>query len=825
MGAAVLLLPVNGYAQSPSSSKLDESLRESLDRGCGGLQPIIVTTKPGFRQATRDSLAAHGDVVRGEFPAINAIAADVHCEDLQTLAESESILSVSSNGPVGVQSLLSTLVSDLQSAVGSARTAVVGAKAAALAAQQAAREAEKSVAIAGAKVAAAARSLLLANRLTGDARASAIAVAQAALDASELAREAAEARLDVARIAATRAQSAALAAQDKLVEAEQALAGVKTTTGLRDREGKAARRLKRKFFATMPIRASQIATDEEVDAETRDYSAFETPVAGSDGAGIGVAVIDSGIEAGTDFGARIAAFYDFTQGDIRAVAPFDPYGHGTHVAGLVASEFVGVAPNARLIGLRVLNEKGQGVTANVVRAIEFAIANKSLLGINVLNLSLGHPVYEPAATDPLVQAVEHAVREGLVVVASAGNFGLNRKTGAPGYAGIASPGNAPSALTAGAVRTFNTVSRDDDRVAPYSSRGPSWYDGFAKPDVVAPGDNLLSIAAAGSVLRLAQEQRGNTGNYMRLSGTSMAAGVTSGVVALMLHANAGLTPNTVKAVLEFTSIRVLDDSGKQFDALAQGAGQIQAAGSVAMARAINPLAPVGSPWLSASLSPSTTIGNRLYTWSQSIIWGGRRVSGGDLLSEQRPAFALNIVWGEGLGSEDDNIVWGNNFGDDDNIVWGNALDLDDNIVWGNNLVWGNDDDNIVWGNLDDDNIVWGNFDDDNIVWGNNIVWGAGLLGMTLDDDNIVWGNLNDDNIVWGNLDDDNIVWGNLYDDNIVWGNRLDDDNIVWGNLDDDNIVWGNSAELGSVLRWSGGYVGGKASDARARKVLGRKGAL
>jgi serine protease AprX len=539
-----------------------------------------------------------------------------------------------------------------------------------------------------------------------------------------------------------------------------------------------------------------------------------------------VAVVDSGIEPGTDFDSRIAAFYDFTHGDIRAVTPMDPYGHGTHVAGLIASEFVGVAPNARLIGLRVLNEKGQGETANVVRAIEFAIANKELLGIDVLNLSLGHPIYEPAASDPLVQAVEHATREGIVVVVSAGNFGLNKKTGVSGYGGIASPGNAPSALTAGAVRTFSTVTRVDDRVAPYSSRGPSWYDGFAKPDFVAPGDDLLSIAAAGSALRLAQEQRGNTGSYMRLSGTSMAAGVASGVVALVLQANHGLTPNAVKAVLEYTSIPVLDEDGRRFDPLAQGAGQIEVAGSIALARAINPQAPIGTPWLSTTLTPATIIGNRSYAWSQSIIWGARRVVGEKLMTEQRPAWGLNIIWGEGLGDEDDNIVWGNNFGDDDNIVWGNSFDDDDNIVWGNNLVWGaslGDDDNIVWGNLlDDDNIVWGNDfdDDDNIVWGNNVVWGSGLIGIGIDDDNIVWGNLDDDNIVWGNLDDDNIVWGNLYDDNIVWGNN-DDDNIVWGNDlgDDDNIVWGNTSQLGSVFKWSGGFVSGKASNARARRTL------
>ena len=319
----------------------------------------------------------------------------------------------------------------------------------------------------------------------------------------------------------------------------------------------------------------------------------------------------------------------------------------------------------------------------------------------MLNLSLGHPIYEPAASDPLVQAVEHASREGIVVVVSAGNFGLNRKTGLAGYGGIASPGNAPSALTAGAARTFNTVTRTDDRVAPYSSRGPSWYDGFAKPDFVAAGDNLLSIAAAGSALRLAQEQRGNTGNYMRLSGTSMAAGVASGVVALVLHANRDLTPNAVKAILEYTSIPVLDEDGSRFDALSQGAGQIEVAGALTLARAINPLAPVGTPWLSTEITPSTTIGNHSYAWSQSIIWGARRVAGETLMTEQRPAWGLNIIWGEGLGNEDDNIVWGNNFGDDDNIVWGNSFDDDDNIVWGNNLVWGDslDDDNIVWGNL------------------------------------------------------------------------------------------------------------------------------
>ena len=453
--------------------------------------------------------------------------------------------------------------------------------------------------------------------------------------------------------------------------------------------------------------------------------------------GVGIGVIDSGIAPSPEFEDRVSAFYDFTNGAVHAAAPTDEFGHGSHVAGLIAGVNVGVAPGARLIGLKVLDSGGSGSASDVLRAIEFAVANKAALNLQVLNLSLGHPIYESAATDPLVQAVEHAVRNGLVVVVSAGNFGINRTTGEPGYAGIASPGNAPSALTTGATRAFDTVTRLDDRVAAYSSRGPTWYDGFAKPDVVAPGDNLLSVAAGNSTLRRAQELRGNTGEYMRLSGTSMAAGVTSGAVALVLGANPGLTPNALKAIMEYTAIPVLTDTGELADALTQGTGQINGDGAFTLASMIDANALVGSVWLTGgTITPTTSIGDTSYAWSQSVLWGNRKVYGENLMTEQRTAWSANIVWGEGLGSEDDNIVWGNRFADDDNIVWGNMFDNGDNIVWGNNVVWGNrfaDDDNIVWGNRfeDDDNIVWGNrfADDDNIVWGNNIVWGSGLIGM------------------------------------------------------------------------------------------------
>jgi serine protease AprX len=419
----------------------------------------------------------------------------------------------------------------------------------------------------------------------------------------------------------------------------------------------------------------------------------------------------------------------------------------------------------------VLDAKGQGRTSDVIRAIEFATANKDALRIRVINISLGHPIYEPAGTDPLVQAVEAAVRAGLVVVTASGNFGINPATGEPGYAGVVSPGNAPSALTVGALATFGTSSRADDRIAPYSSRGPSWYDGFAKPDIAAPGHNMLSVAARKSALRKMNEQRGGSGDYMRLSGTSMAAGVASGVVSLMLQTNPLLTPNALKMALQFTSIPLMKADGTVYDRLSQGTGSINAAGALQVAVSIDATQPVGAKWLAFGLPMQSTLCGRTYAWSQSMLWGAHLVLGDGIIDENRPAWATSVIWGD--GTSDDNIVWGTQWGDDDNIVWGTLFDDGDNIVWGTNFLW-SDDDNIVWGTA---------FDDDNIVWGTNVVWGTALLGFD-DGDNIVWGTFSgdDDNIVWGTLfDEDNIVWGTLR------GDGEDGDNIVWGT----SVIWGD----------------------------------
>jgi serine protease AprX len=491
------------------------------------------------------------------------------------------------------------------------------------------------------------------------------------------------------------------------------------------------------------------------------------------GSTIGVAVLDSGLKDDGNFTGRIVEFHDFT-GLTPTVnsAPYDDYGHGTHVAGLVGSsgmmssgKYDGVAQSVRFVVLKVLDKNGKGKTSTLINAIEYVIANKARLGIYVINLSIGHQIYESAATDPLVQEVERATRAGLIVVAAAGNVGRNPQTGLPGYAGITSPGNAPSAITVGAANTLNTPARSDDRVAPYSSRGPSWYDGLAKPDVVAPGHGLISDAPAGSTLAITYPSLVVTDNlrsYLKLSGTSMSTGVVSGLVAAMLEVNRWAavqratqtyndqyvnsgnwtpppypTANAIKAMLQYSATRLRDEFGVEYDALTQGAGEVNGLGALSLAYYTDTSKPVGSTWIGSPIDPHTTFGGEVTAWGQNIVWGTNILSGVDVISVNQQAWAQNIVWGTG---DDDNIVWGT-LDEDDNIVWGT------NIVWGDDIVWGT---NIIWG----DDIVWGT----NIMWSTNIVWGTGLIG-SFDGSNIVWGTFDDDNIVWGTLDDDNIVWG------------------------------------------------------------------
>src|SRR5882672_5645102 len=297
------------------------------------------------------------------------------------------------------------------------------------------------------------------------------------------------------------------------------------------------------------------------------------------GAGVGIALIDSGVSYHPDLNQGILPFsrvvyqQSFLPGNSSAA---DQYGHGTHIAGLIGGDglsstgpfysktFKGIAPGANIINLRVLDANGGGTDSTVIAAINQAIALKSKYNIRVINLSLGRAVFESYKLDPLCQAVEKAWKSGIVVVVAAGNNGRYQPTS--GYGTVSSPGNDPYVLTVGAMKPMGTPQRTDDLMASYSSKGPTVLDHVVKPDVVAPGNLLVSLEAPGSTLynqypgnRVPYSSYVNGGSnassssYFTLSGTSMATGVVSGAVADLLQKSPYLTPDQVKARLMKTA--------------------------------------------------------------------------------------------------------------------------------------------------------------------------------------------------------------------------------------------------------------------------------
>src|SRR3954468_1209756 len=330
-----------------------------------------------------------------------------------------------------------------------------------------------------------------------------------------------------------------------------------------------------------------------VEANTAESIGADQVWAGSDdvpmqtGRGVSVAVIDSGINTKHNaLKGRVLVTRDFTGGD-----GLDHYGHGTHVAAIIAGQggptaetrdYRGIAPGAYLLNLRVLGDDGSGTLSDVIEAIDWTIEHRREYNVRIINLSLGAPVLQPYRDDPLCEAVERAVRAGLVVVVAAGNYGRTAD-GKSVYGAITSPANSPYAIAVGAIDTHDTAQRSDDTLATYSSKGPTRYDMVMKPDLAAPGSHIRSAEAAGSYLSTTYPARHVSGAganaVMQLSGTSMAAGVVSGRAAPGLDARRSLSPRDTKTALQLTST-YLSSAGL----VGAGAGMINAVAAVSLAR-------------------------------------------------------------------------------------------------------------------------------------------------------------------------------------------------------------------------------------------------
>ena len=254
---------------------------------------------------------------------------------------------------------------------------------------------------------------------------------------------------------------------------------------------------------------------------------------GLTGQGVGVAIVDSGIRYCSDLDvsgsgtSRVRAAISFVPG---STSTDDLCGHGTHVAGIVGGNgaastgpgfsqtFYGVARGANLINVRVLDQNGASTVSTVISGLQWVLSNRKTYNIRVVNLSLGHPVGESYTTDPVCQAVESLYKNGIVVVCAAGNEGrVNNTVNTPGldnegwgtnYGSIQSPGNDPYVITVGATKSIDGL-RADDKIATYSSRGPSRLDLVIKPDIIAPGNKVISLYSYNSTLFQYDSANGN----------------------------------------------------------------------------------------------------------------------------------------------------------------------------------------------------------------------------------------------------------------------------------------------------------------------------
>jgi serine protease AprX len=346
-------------------------------------------------------------------------------------------------------------------------------------------------------------------------------------------------------------------------------------------------------IASTPARPSAVPAAGSAPADVFPEQSGATALwaKGDTGAGINVAVLDTGVDPLPDFGSRILPGVDLTG---AGNPELDAYGHGTFVAGLIAGDGAssngldeGEAPGAGLVPVKVAGASGQTDLATVIAGIGWVIAHHLSENIGVLNLSLGYVPLTSTALDPLDQAVQAAWNAGIVVVASAGNDGPDNGT-------ILSPGDDPLVITVGSIADGGSLSPSGDTMSSFSSVGPTTPDGWFKPDLVASGQSVVSLRAPGSTVDTSNPSaRVGSAGFLG-TGTSFSTAIVSGAAALLLAAHPGLSPDQVKADLLGTASR-----GPVGDPFVDGHGVLNVAAAAAAPAALSlrqppaPVSPIG----------------------------------------------------------------------------------------------------------------------------------------------------------------------------------------------------------------------------------------
>jgi serine protease AprX len=431
---------------------------------------------------------------------------------------------------------------------------------------------------------------------------------------------------------------------------------------------------------------------------------------GNTGKGVTIAVLDTGLwkSLTTEFNAdgrpRILAQYDATTSNGNNNDLDDWNGHGTHITSIMMSSgrseaggYQGIAPNARVVAVRAFEPDGSGTYLNVIKALDWIVSNRKKYRIRILNLSFGAPAASHYWDDPVNQAVMAAWQSGIIVVVAAGN-------GGPGAMTVGVPGNVPYVITVGAMTdNFTPEDRTDDRLATFSAAGPT-FEGFVKPDLLAPGGHMLGQMPPYAWLPLEHpEFVQQINDYFTMSGTSQATAVVSGVLALMLQAEPKLKPDDAKCrVIASARAAVLNDGTHAYSIFQQGAGMVDAVAAVnesvagcanrdlnikkdlAGLRHYAGLAGVddlgtyylvdeygqrmfgpayewsqGYLWPEGSLWPEKPISGQGALWNTGVLWDQASFLNSDSLLSQGALWPEGALWTRGLSEPVSTYLWAN----------------------------------------------------------------------------------------------------------------------------------------------------------------------
>jgi subtilisin family serine protease len=443
-----------------------------------------------------------------------------------------------------------------------------------------------------------------------------------------------------------------------------------------------------------------------------------------------VAVVDSGVQYDNDFKGddwnpdRIVAHISGVQGEEGFyMSPnndtcsnwemgscwyvTDQYGHGTHVAGIIAGNgadsgglYRGIAPKTEVVNFRVADQYGVAHESGIVEAMQYILELKKVYGYNirVLNISINSSVEQSYHDSPLNAALEILWFNGIVVVASAGN------SGGLDYNTInAAPANDPYVITVGATDEHGTADRSDDTIPTWSAHGVT-MDGVVKPDVYAPGRNIISVLSSQSAWASQYPHRVyGEGEYFRMSGTSMAAPMVAGVIAHLLYINPGLRPDQVKHLV-MHGVPILSSNGQ-----------------------------------SGAYLDAAELGDEASDWGLENQDNVPHI----LLAKM----AMVAYWADdecGDTCDWENIDW-------ESVNW-NSVD------W-NSVDW----DSVNWNSIDWDSVNWNSVDWGSVNW-NSVNWNS-VNWNSVDWDSVNWNSIDWDSVNWNSVNWNSVNWNSTF-----WGN-------------------------------------------------------